>query len=143
MKGVGCTLCAGAAADAELGVTQVWEDRLWRLTMSATGHTTGFAFLEPKRHVPYITDLDGDEAATFGAVLARVTSALREAADTELVWVYIFGGGMPHLHVQLAPHREGDALNSQTVRGELAVERLPAEEIQRVIERATELLNRQ
>jgi hypothetical protein len=30
----GCVLCRGVAGDAELGREQIWEDGLWRLTMS-------------------------------------------------------------------------------------------------------------
>ena len=150
-----CLLCDGDEADAQFGRTRVWEDRLWRLSMAGRGYTTGFAYLEPKRHVPYVTDLDGDEAATFGPVLARVTAALRKAADAELVYVYVFGGGIPHLHVHLAPHRSGDALNANILRGELLMEDHPsgakrmvsrdfpdvaAEEIRAVAERARQLL---
>lgn len=123
--------------------------------MAGRGYTTGFGYLEPKRHVPHITDLDGEEAATFGPVLGRVTSALKEAADAELVYVYVFGGGIPHLHVHLAPHRADDALNANIIRGELVMEphpsgakrmvsrefpELPAEEIAAVVERTCRLL---
>lgn len=121
-----CALCRSADADAELDRVQVWEDRLWRLSMSRRGYTTGFGYLEPKRHIPHVTDLDGEEAATFGAVLGRVTATLKEASAAQLVYVYIFGGGIPHLHVHLAPHREGDALNSMIIRGEVDSEPLPS-----------------
>ncbi len=33
---------------------------------------------------------------------------------------------MPHLHVHLAPHRPGDALNDQMIRGEIVEEKLPS-----------------
>ena len=79
----------------------------------------GFSFLEPKRHIRYLEELDGDEAATFGAVLARASNALKEAAAAERVYVYVFGGGIPHLHVHLAPHKEGDALSATILRGEV------------------------
>ena len=123
--------------------------------MSRRGYTTGFGYLEPKGHIPHITDLDGQEATTFGPLLARVASALKEAADAELVYVYVFGGGIPHLQVHLGPHHTGDALNSAIVRGELVEEphpsgasslvskefdEPPAERIEAVIERARELL---
>lgn len=151
-----CLLCSGADADAQLNRTLVWEDRLWRLSMSRRGYTTGFGYLEPKRHVSHITDLDGQEAATFGAVIARVSSAMKEAAHADLVYVYIFGGGIPHLHVHLGPHREGDALNANIIRGEVVMEpqpsgagrvvshdfpELPAVEIAEVVERTRELLS--
>ena len=150
-----CILCDGDAAAEALNRVVVWEDDHWRLSMSRRGYTTGFGYLEPKRHVPYVTDLEGEEAATFGGVLARVTSALRRAAGAELVYVYIFGGGIPHLHVHLAPHREGDALSSNIIRGELTYEPTPSgaqrmvshefpelgsDEIAGVVERARELL---
>ncbi len=121
-----CILCRGVAGDAELHRIQVWEDGLWRLTLSLDAEVLGFAYLEPKRHIPHITDLDGAEAKTFGEVMARVTQVLREETDAELVYVYVFGSGVPHLHVHLAPHRPDDALNAQIIRGEVVNEELPS-----------------
>ena len=155
MNVAGCLLCDRDRAERELNRTTVWEDDLWRLSMPRRGYTTGFGYLEPKRHVPHITDLDGAEAATFGTVLARVTSALKQAADAEIVYAYVFGGGIPHLHVHLGPHRADDALNSSIIRGELTevplangatrmvsteFAYLPSHEIEAVIDRARALL---
>jgi diadenosine tetraphosphate (Ap4A) HIT family hydrolase len=119
-----CTLCRGSGADSELMRVQVWEDAVWRLTMAAEGEVAGFCYLEPKRHVPHITDLDGEEALTLGTVLSRITRALLAAAEAELVYVYVFGGGIPHLHIHLAPHKSGDALNDRLLRGEVTETRL-------------------
>lgn len=105
-----CLLCDPDAADAEFRRERVWENDLWRLSIVPHGPIAGFAHLEPKRHIPFIVDLDGAEAATLGSVLARVTRALRDAAGAEKTYVYVFGDHMPHLHFNLAPHREGDAL---------------------------------
>lgn len=123
-----CVICRGPDGDPELGRVQVWEDDLWRLTTSVSDAdvTPGFSYLEPKRHIPYLPNLDGAEAATLGDVLARVTEALREATDADLVYVYIFGGGIPHLHIHLAPHTDGDALNSAIIRGEVKMQQLPS-----------------
>jgi hypothetical protein len=68
-----CAICRGPDGDAEFERFQVWEDRHWRLTVSLAAEVPGFAYLEPKRHVPHITDLDGPEAQSFGEVLARTT----------------------------------------------------------------------
>jgi diadenosine tetraphosphate (Ap4A) HIT family hydrolase len=70
----------------------------------------GFGHLEPVRHIASITDLDGEEAITVGAVLARVTTVLKQATGADLVYVYVFGERVAHLHFNLAPHRPGDAL---------------------------------
>jgi diadenosine tetraphosphate (Ap4A) HIT family hydrolase len=122
----GCTLCRGPEGDKELERVQVWEDRLWRLTTARGGELAGFSYLEPKRHIPHITDLDGVEARTFGAVLARTTSAIRNATGAEVVYVYVFGDGIPHLHLHLAPHRRGDPLSDRIIRGELVETPLPS-----------------
>ena len=147
------------AGDAELGREQVWEDALWRLTTSVgPGDVTpGFSYLEPKRHIRSVADMDGDEAATFGPVLARCASALRAAAGTDLVYVYIFGDHVPHMHAHLAPHVEGDALNGSMLKGELEERGLPSgavaliskdypeideDRLRAVVQRARQLLSR-
>lgn len=120
-----CLLCRGTDADEEIGRIEVWSDELWRMTMSVAGQVAGFSFLEPRRHIPHITDLDGAEAATFGEVMARCSRALKDVTGAEAVYVYVFGTGIPHLHVHLAPHKSGDVLNDSILRGEVIEERLP------------------
>jgi diadenosine tetraphosphate (Ap4A) HIT family hydrolase len=121
-----CVLCDPERASAELSRVTVWEDDLWRLSTTLFGAVPGFSYLEPKRHIPHLTDLDGPEARTFGAVMARATNGILAATGADLVYVYVFGGGIPHLHVHLAPHRDGDALNSDIIRGALTWEKLPS-----------------
>jgi diadenosine tetraphosphate (Ap4A) HIT family hydrolase len=123
-----CVLCRGIEGDPELGRTQVWEDDLWRLTTSIHPSETvrGFSFLEPKRHIIDITALDGEEAGTFGTVIRRVSAALKDATSAELVYVYVFGGHVDHLHLHLAPHTKGDSLNDSMIRGEFVEEPLPS-----------------
>jgi diadenosine tetraphosphate (Ap4A) HIT family hydrolase len=123
-----CPLCGGVEVDPRLGRMQVWEDDQWRLTTS-TGPgdpTPGFSYLEPKRHIPTIADLDGDEAATFGWAISRCARALKKATNADSVYVYVFGGELGHLHVHLAPHRDGDALNDAVLKGEFYEEPLPS-----------------
>jgi diadenosine tetraphosphate (Ap4A) HIT family hydrolase len=105
-----CMLCVPEIADREFDRVRVWEDELWRLSAVLRGPIPGFAHLEPRRHIPYLADLDGREAATFGPVLARVTRALRDATGAQLTYAYVFGDRVAHLHVNLAPHHPGGPL---------------------------------
>jgi diadenosine tetraphosphate (Ap4A) HIT family hydrolase len=105
-----CVICRGRDGDRELGRVLVWEDDLWRVTASVIAPVVGFSYLEPKRHIPHVTDLDGAEATNLGSVLARVTRILLEETGAELIYVSVFGERVPHLHFNLAPHRAGDAL---------------------------------
>ena len=107
---------------------EVWEDTYWRLTTSIAAEVAGFSYLEPKRHIADITHLDGEEARTFGETLARVTRILREETGSDLVYLYVFGDGVPHLHVHLAPHRindPSDPLNDAMIRGETVEQKQP------------------
>jgi len=121
----GCIICRKEAGDAQLHRLEVWRDEFWRVTISLDAEVLGFAYLEPLRHIPTIADLDGPEAQSFGAVSARPCRALKQATGAPLVYVYIFGDGVAHLHVHLAAHRDGDALNSQMIRGEIVSEKMP------------------
>ena len=118
-----CVLCRASDADSQLDRVQVWEDDLWRLTVSLDSEVTGFSYLESKRHIPHITDLDREEAQTLGVVLARVSKALQEATRCNMVFLYVFGGHIDHLHFFLVPHKQGDAVSAQIFKGEYEIER--------------------
>lgn len=105
-----CMLCRPEIADELFPRMRLWEDEHWRLSAVLQGPVLGFAHLETRRHVPFVTDLDGPEAATLGSVLARTTRVLQEVAGAEKTYVYVFGDRTPHLHFNLAPHRDGDGL---------------------------------
>lgn len=86
----------------------MWSNDRWRLTTTTYKSIKGFCYLEPKRHIRYITELDGQEADEFGSIMATLTSAIKNATKSKLVYVYIYGDHIPHLHVHLAPHNDGD-----------------------------------
>lgn len=152
-----CLLCRAEEGDPELYRVEVWRDDLWRLSMSRRTSTLGFGYLEPIRHIPYLADLDGPEAATFGPAIAKASSALRRASGARLVYAYVFGGGIPHLHVHLAPNLPEGVLSTALIQGEVEERKLPSgateiiskdhpdlpeEDLRAVIERARELMAR-
>ncbi len=105
---------------------EVWRDGLWRLSMARHGPTLGFAYLEPIRHIPHLEDLDGEEAATFGPAIAKASETLKRASGAGLVYAYVFGGGIPHLHVHLAPNTPEGVLNTALITGEIEERKLPS-----------------
>jgi diadenosine tetraphosphate (Ap4A) HIT family hydrolase len=120
-----CPLC-DAHVDAALGRVEVWRDDHWRLSMARRGWTLGFSYLEPIRHIPYLADLDGEEAVTFGPTIARATRVLREVTGARLVHAYVFGGGIAHLHVHLAPNVPEGVLSTALLEGRVEAEKLPS-----------------
>jgi diadenosine tetraphosphate (Ap4A) HIT family hydrolase len=121
-----CVICRGVDGDDELDRVEVWRDAGWRMTMARHGATFGFSFLEPIRHIPYLADLDGEEAASFGAVIARASATLREVTGAKLVYAYVFGGGVPHLHVHLAPTLPEGVLSTSLISGPVEERPLPS-----------------
>lgn len=120
---IDCLMCRGSGADPDLLRVQVWEDENWRMTTATVGESPGFSFLEPKRHIRYVHELDGVESETFGPVLSACTRSIKEATEADLVYVYVFGGSFDHLHVHLAPQIEGGPFSDCMLRGTI-VERV-------------------
>ncbi len=102
-----CDIC-NEKADLTFRRVEVWRNATWRLTMSNFSDVKGFCYLEPIKHIEYITELEGKEADEFGKILAYASKAIKKATGAKLVYVYIFGDHIPHLHVHLAPHIDGD-----------------------------------
>lgn len=113
-----CDICSGKA-DETFKRIEVWSNDRWRLTMSTYKAVSGFCYLEPKRHIRYINELDGTEALEFGSMIARASSAIKNATKSKLVYVYIYGGHIPHLHVHLAPHHDGDIFVDDVVKSDV------------------------
>ena len=68
----------------------------------------GWFLLDSVRCVRNAADFNDMEAATFGAVLQRVTRAVREACGVPRTYTIMFGEGAPHLHAHIVPRRPDD-----------------------------------
>lgn len=115
MSDSSCSICNGTS-DSELTKREFWRNERWRLSLSKYRDVFGLCYLEPLRHIRYITELDGKEATEFGPLLANITAALRASTGSKLIYVYIFGDSVPHLHVHLAPHHDGDLFTEGIVK---------------------------
>ena len=90
--------------------------------MSTYEAVKGFCYLEPKRHIPYITNLNGTEAAELGPTIAKAARAVKGATGAKLVYVYIYGDHIPHLHIHLAPHVDGDLYANDVIRSDVKLD---------------------
>jgi histidine triad (HIT) family protein len=63
----------------------------------------GHLVIEPRRHVPGLADLTGDEAAALGRWAAKAAGAL----EAEHVYSSIVGHRVDHLHLHLVPRYPG------------------------------------
>lgn len=64
-------------------------------------HFLGHVFVESRRHVAGLADLTDEEAQAIGRYTSRVARALMETLDMEHVYSFVFGDGVPHVHVHV------------------------------------------
>jgi diadenosine tetraphosphate (Ap4A) HIT family hydrolase len=100
-----CFVCEkhrlGGAADGGI----LYEDDLV-YAGHVQGRTTayrGWLTVEPKRHAPGLGDLTDDEACALGRLVNRLAGVLKHVTNAEHVYAFVFGDGVPHLHVHLVP----------------------------------------
>jgi diadenosine tetraphosphate (Ap4A) HIT family hydrolase len=106
-----CLICSkhdqGAAAEG--GV--LYEDDLVYVghihTLRAPTAYRGWCVVEPKRHLAELGDLTVDEAEAVGRLLRSVARVQQQVLSAEHVYAFVFGDGVPHLHVHLAPRYPG------------------------------------
>ena len=67
----------------------------------------GYLVAEPKRHAEGLGDLTDPEAVALGLLVNRLARALKEVVAAEHVYSFVFGDGVAHLHVVLAPRYAG------------------------------------
>lgn len=104
-----CKLISG-----ELEVSVIYQDELCLALMDIQPINPGHALVVPRRHAPYLGDLDAEEGAQMFRVAQRVAAALRECgvkcegvnfflADGEAAGQEVF-----HVHLHVFPRYSGD-----------------------------------
>ena len=137
-----CPICT-RKADKIFNRVEVWSNERWRLTTTRYSQVKGLSYLEPKKHVPFLSDLDGKEAKEFGVILSNVTKAIKIATGAQLVYYYVFGDTIPHLHVHIAPHFPGDVLSENITKetfDEGTLSTMKPEKVSKLVRRLQELL---
>lgn len=114
-QNIECDICNGDA-DSIFKRKVVWSNERWKLSLSSYRAVRGFSYLEPVEHIESIDKLDDEFSTEFGFLLVKFTKVLKEILKVKLVYVYIFGDHISHLHAHLAPHTEGDYLYADIVK---------------------------
>ncbi len=66
----------------------------------------GYLFVDAKRHVRGLAELDDEEASTLALVVSRLARALEKAAGAEHVYAFVFDH-VPHHHVHVVARYPG------------------------------------
>jgi diadenosine tetraphosphate (Ap4A) HIT family hydrolase len=106
-----CPICAKHRGEGPLVGPIVWEDEHCLVFHAPLGGQDtvflGYLFLETRRHVPYLADLDDAEAAAIGRVASRLARGLRTELRADFVFSAIVGTGVAHFHQHLFARHPG------------------------------------
>lgn len=67
----------------------------------------GYLLIENKRHIPGLAEQTEEEARAFGLIASRLARALKESEEAEHVYEFLFGHGVPHLHIHIVARYPG------------------------------------
>lgn len=110
-----CFICAKHRGEVPLPGGLLYENDLVVLSHlpleTPTGQVDraylGHLFVEPRRHVAELGDLDAAEAAQVGQLAARASRALTSSLGAEHVYAAVIGHHVAHLHLHLWPRYPG------------------------------------
>jgi diadenosine tetraphosphate (Ap4A) HIT family hydrolase len=99
-----CPFCTIAEGGASADPTVVYRDECWLVrSISPTPAVAGWLLLQSRRHIPDVTGLDADEAASFGPLLQRTSSVVREVTGAVRIYLGSLNEGTPHFHTHILP----------------------------------------
>jgi diadenosine tetraphosphate (Ap4A) HIT family hydrolase len=95
-----CTIAEGDGADVGI----VFQDEHWLVrSISSTPAVAGWLLLQARRHIGDSAELNAIEAASFGPLLQRTSSAVREATGALRIYLGSLNEGTPHFHTHILP----------------------------------------
>lgn len=107
-----CVFCAIVAGDAQ--ASTVYDDDAVIVFMDVAPLTDGHVLVVPKRHIPFLEDLDEDLGSHIYRVAHRLTRALRRSSlRCEGVNLFLADGAAAfqevfHTHLHVFPRYPGD-----------------------------------
>lgn len=68
----------------------------------------GYLFIELRRHVQGLEDMNDEECIAVGRMLKRISGTLIDNFDIEHIYSHVIGDNTPHLHIHIIPRYKGD-----------------------------------
>jgi diadenosine tetraphosphate (Ap4A) HIT family hydrolase len=136
-----CPFCTIAEGDAGADAGIVYQDEHWLVrSISPEPAVAGWLLLQARRHIADSAELDAVEAASFGPLLQRTSSVVREVTGAVRIYLGSLNEGTPHFHTHILPRLpempngalgwNAFGLSALAARGEV---RADPEQVQRVL----------
>ncbi len=102
----GCLACDLSEGRRELPGGAVYTESCWAVEPCVGPLPVGTLIVKPRRHITHIWELNAEEAAELGPLLARVSGVIQQIAQPDQVYVCLWshaGWAPGHIHFVLQP----------------------------------------
>ncbi len=106
----GCFICQKHRGEIVVPGGAIYEDTLVYAGHVGAGQGSvylGHLIAELKRHAPGLAEQTNEEAQALGALVARLSRALKASEGAEHIYLFVFGDQVPHLHLHIVPRYPG------------------------------------
>ncbi|WP_414858893.1 HIT family protein, partial [Paenibacillus sp. Soil787] len=84
----------------------IYEDEYWMVChFPAQQSILGRIVLESKRHFLDFSQMTEEEASSYGVLLKKLYSAIKEVTEAERVYSLVTIDGVPHFHAHFIPRK--------------------------------------
>lgn len=101
-----CFICRKHRGEIQVPGGAIYEDELLyvgHISSNDDNAYLGYLIIDVKRHVPGLAELTDREAQAVGAMLSRVSRALKACEMAEHVYSFVLGDHVPHFHMHVIP----------------------------------------
>jgi Diadenosine tetraphosphate (Ap4A) hydrolase and other HIT family hydrolases len=105
-----CFLCQKHKGIINLDGLKIYEDEhvfIYHLDPKEGQVYLGYIFIELKRHIGGLEDMNDEEACAVGRMLQRVSFVYKNNFDIEHIYSHVIGNNIPHLHIHIIPRYKG------------------------------------
>lgn len=89
----------------------IYEDEHWMVCHFFADHSVpGQLVIESKRHILDFSDMTDGEAHSYGLLVKKIYSAIKQVTGAERIYSLVLLEGVPHFHVHFIPRKSDSPL---------------------------------
>lgn len=97
-----CTICA---RQKQANNWVVYEDEHWIVRHSTETNILGYYWVESRRHILDLSEMNREECTTYGVVLQQLMEAMRSVVECKRIYSFALSETVPHFHLHVIPRR--------------------------------------